>query len=284
MIRSLLTHHAPERLDAAAALLAEHHGSAAVLGGGTVLLPAMVRGERMHRHVVDLRKLGLTGIRIEDGWAEIGAMTTYSELLADARLTGTAALLPKAAAGITGGAQLRNQGTVGGSAAYANPASDIPGCLVGAGAVLRLHGPDGQRDTPAAEFFRGAFSTALAAGEMVTALRLPLRPARTGYYKLKLAESSWPIATAAARVEVSADGVIAAEVTLGAVSAAPITIDVSTLIRTTSLPVDDREFDELVRSRITEPWEDELAPASYRRDVAGVVARRALQQTGNGER
>ncbi|NMH97487.1 FAD binding domain-containing protein [Pseudonocardia acidicola] len=279
MIRSPLTHHAPERLDAAAALLAEHGGSAAVLGGGTVLVPAMVRGDQTYGHVVDLRKLGLAGVRIEDGWAEIGAMTTYSDLLAARGLAGSAVVLRTAAAGITGGTQLRNQGTVGGSAAYANPASDIPGCLVAVDAVLRLHGPEGRRDVPAGEFFRGAFSTALRPDEMVTAIRVPLRPARTGYYKLKLAESSWPIATAAATVDDAG-----AVITLGAVSGRPIRIDATSVIAAGGLPLDDGEFDELVRSHIDDPWEDELAPASYRLDVAAVVARRALAQTGNGER
>jgi carbon-monoxide dehydrogenase medium subunit len=283
MIRSTLTYHAPERLEDAAALLSEHGPSAGVLGGGTVLLPAMVRGERTLRHVVDLRRLGLVGVRVDDGWAEIGAMTTYSDILAARGLTGSAEILRKAAAGITGGAQLRNQGTVGGSASYANPSSDIPGCLVAAGAVLRLHGPVGQRDVTAASFFLAAFTTALSPGEIVTAIRVPLRPARTGYYKLKLSESSWPIATAAATIHMSASRDTSAEVTLGAVSGSPITIDVSDLIDAGGLPPDSREFDDFVRSHVDDPWDDELAPASYRLDVAAVVARRALHQTRNGE-
>ncbi|MDT7701761.1 MAG: aerobic carbon-monoxide dehydrogenase medium subunit [Pseudonocardiales bacterium] len=283
MIRSTLTHHAPERLADATALLAEHGAAAAVLGGGTVLLPAMVRGERTHRHVVDLRRLELVFVQAEAGWAEIGAMTTYAQVLASEELTGSAALLRRAAAGITGGAQLRNQGTVAGSAAYANPASDMPGCLVAAGAVLRLHGPDGPREVPAAEFFRGAFTTALRPAEMVVTVRVPLRPARIGYYKLKLSESSWPIATAAVTVEVSADGVTSAAVTLGAVAAQPITIDVAEHLSAQGALRDEIGFDEFVRSRVDEPWDDELAPASYRREVAGVVARRALKQTEDGE-
>jgi carbon-monoxide dehydrogenase medium subunit len=283
MIRSTLSHHAPEHLADATALLAEHGAAAAVLGGGTVLLPAMVRGERTHRHVVDLRRLGLAGVRTEAGWAEIGAMTTYAQVLAFEELTGSAALLRRAAAGITGGAQLRNQGTVAGSAAYANPASDMPGCLVAAGAVLRLHGPGGPREVPAAEFFLGAFTTALGPAEMVVAIRAPLRPARIGYHKLKLSEGSWPIATAAARVAASADGVTAATVTLGAVGARPITIDVAEHLSAQGTLRDEIAFDELVRSRVDEPWDDELAPASYRREVAGVVARRALEQTKDGE-
>jgi CO/xanthine dehydrogenase FAD-binding subunit len=275
MIRSPLTYHSPRGLEEAAALLAEHGDGASVLGGGTVLVPAMVRGERNHGHLVDLRKLALDSVRVSDGWAVLGARTTYAQVLAHGELTGSAALLRRAAAGITGGAQLRNQGTVAGSAAYANPASDMPGCLVAAGAIVALYSSGATREVAAKEFFLGAFDTAIRAGELVTAIRVPLRPARMGYYKLKLSEGSWPIATAAAVADRDTGAVL---VTLGAVAERPITFEVSELVTEQGRPRDQREFDAFVRSRIEHPWADALATGDYRREVAAVVARRALRQ------
>jgi carbon-monoxide dehydrogenase medium subunit len=283
MIRTALTHHAPQEVADACAVLGEHGPDAAVLGGGTMLLPAMGRGERNHAHVVDLRRLGLSGIRSAAAEWEIGAMTTYSELLRAADLDGRAALLRRAAAGITGGPQLRNQGTVGGSACYANPASDMPAVLVAIGADLRLVGPAGAREVPASAFFRDAFVTALDPGEVLTTIRVPRRPAGVGYAKLKLSESSWPIATAAAVVERDEGRVRSAVITVGAVCRTPVSVDVTDLLDGSGRLLGDAgELDTWVDQHLDRLWDDELAPADYRRQVAGVVARRALAQTEEG--
>jgi carbon-monoxide dehydrogenase medium subunit len=285
VIRTALTHHAPREIAEASAVLAEHGPDAAVLGGGTVLLPAMGRGERTHGHVVDLRRLELEGVRVSGPEVEIGPMTTYTALLISAELDGPAALLRLAADGITGGPQLRNQGTIGGSACYANPASDVPAVLVAADAKLRLEGLDGAREMPAGEFFRDAYVTALGRGEILTSIRVPRRPVRVGYAKLKLSESSWPIATAAACVESTDGRVVSATVTVGGVCRTPITIDVSgQLDGQGRLRVGPDELDAWVDQHMDRPWDDELAPADYRRQVAGAMARRALKQTEEDER
>lgn len=282
MIRTELAYHAPEQRAEACSLLAEHGDSAAVLGGGTMLLPAMGRGERTHQHVVDLRRLGLSGVTATEQSMEIGALTTYSSILAS-DLDGVAALVRLASNGITGGKQLRNQGTVGGSACYANPASDVPGVLVAAAARLVLEGADGTREVPASEFYTDAFVTTCRPGEYLSVIRLARRPVRVGYYKLKLSESSWPIATGSAVVEVADGRVASATVTIGGVCATPFTVDVAELLDDSgALRGDDRALDELLNGRMGDLWHDELAPASYRKSVAGVVARRALRQTSEG--
>lgn len=282
MIRTGLAYHAPEQPAEACSLLAEHGDRAAVLGGGTMLLPAMGRGERTHQHVVDLRRLGLSGVTATEQSVEIGALTTYSSILAS-DLDGVAALVRLASNGITGGTQLRNQGTVGGSACFANPASDMPGVLVAADAQLVLEGVDGTREVAASEFYTDAFVTTRRPEEYLSVIRLVRRPVRVGYYKLKLSESSWPIATGSAVVEVADGRVVSATVTVGGVCATPFTVDVAELLDDSAvLRGDDRALDELVDGRIGDLWDDELAPASYRKRVAGVVARRALRQTSEG--
>ena len=262
MIRSRLAYHAPASLSEASDTLAG--GDAAVLAGGTWLVPLMTRGERSPGGVVDLRGLGLGGITEDGGGVRIGAMATYSDLIASDAVRRRLPLLWTAAAGITGGAQIRNLGTIGGSACFATPSSDMPACLVALGAVLHVHGPSGEREIPAPAFFLDAFRTALAGDELVTELTIPAQAGPGGYCKFKLCEGSWPIVTAAA-----VGGRERPSVTVGGAQRVPLRIEAD------GGPV---ELAALVAERLAEPWDDELAPAAYRRSIAPVIARRALEQ------
>lgn len=276
MIRTRLTYHSPSRIEEACALLDEHGDDATILGGGTMLVPMIVRGERLASHVVDLRKLGLTQISTRGGEVEVGARTTYADMISSTMLRDRAPLLPMAAAGITGGAQIRNAGTIGGSASYANPSSDVPACLVALGARMKVQGPSGAREVDAEQYFVDAFRCDLGRSEILTAIVIPEVVGSAGYYKLKLCESSWPIATAAAIVDNERKRT---SVTLGGVCRTPLRIDICSLLDGDGrVHASEQDLDDLVREQLDEPWEDELAPASYRRDVAGVVARRALEQ------
>jgi carbon-monoxide dehydrogenase medium subunit len=261
-----ITYHAPRDAAEACELLADRGERAAVLGGGTWLVPMMVRGERRVSDVVDVRDARIDGIARRGDEVEVGAMATYSSLLASDVVRDRVPLLRVVAAGITGGAQIRNVGTVGGSACFAIPSSDIPACLVALGARMLVRGPDGPREIPADAFFVDAFKTALGPAELLAAIVVPDDATRVGYHKLKLCESSWPIATAAAVVR---DG--RATVAVGAVARTPLRLDVDPA-------AGGDELDALVHERLGEPWEDALAPGGYRRAVAGTVARRALQE------
>jgi carbon-monoxide dehydrogenase medium subunit len=278
MIRTALRYHRPGTPGEASALLAEHAGDAVVLGGGTMLLPMMGRAEITARHVLDLRGLGLDTITEHTGHVEIGAMATYRHLLTSPILARRVPLLPRMAAGVTGGEQIRNLGTIGGSACFANPSSDVPAVLVALGATLRLHGPAGYRDAAAADFFHGAFATDLADGEFLASLLVPHRRGRTGYHKLKLCEGSWPIVTAVATVDPERDR---AEVTVGAALAVPVRIELTTLLDGDG-GLDLGGIDALVRHRIDDPWSDVLADGAYRREVAGAIARRAVTESLDG--
>ena len=268
MIRSPLRLHTPDSLEEAAALL--QRSATGVLGGGTVLVPLLSRGERDLDHVVDLQGLGLDAIQLEQDELAIGARVTYTQLAASATCARHAPLVAEVAAGITGDAQLRNQATLAGSACYANPASDAPAMLVALDARLRTHGSDGPREIPAAAFFQGAFSTALAASEFVTHIVVPRQPGPHVYEKVKLCEGSWPIVTAAA-VRAGADRV---GITLGGVCTSPAHIsDVAS----------PDELADHVIDALTDPWSDELAPAAYRCAIAPRLARRVLARLWKGE-
>jgi aerobic carbon-monoxide dehydrogenase medium subunit len=282
MIRTALRHHAPTEVAEAVALLDTHAERAAVLAGGTMLVPSLTRGERDLDHVIDLRRLGFDAATVTADGVHTGAMVTYAHLLAAPSLPGTARLLQRVAGGITGGPQIRCQGTICGSAACANPSSEVPAVLVALDATMHLHGPGGARTTRAAAFFLDAYTVDLRRGELLTGVSVAARAARLGYYKLKLAEGSWPIATAAAVLPPidagSGGGYSGAVVTLGAISTRPIQLELAPLLDDDGRLPSDADVDDWVAAQIDEPWDDELAPSDYRRMVAGVVLRRALHR------
>lgn len=274
MIRARLQYHRPTGIEDASSLLAEWGDAAAILGGGTWLLPRMNRNETSADHIVDLRGLGLDYVRVENDAVEVGAMATYNDVLESEELLAALPLLPRVANGITGGNQIRNQGTLVGSACYANPSSDVPALLVALSAKLRLRGAEGIREVDASNFFMDAFEVDMEPGEFVASFVVPRRRYKTGYHKLKICEGSWPIATAVAVVDEQTGE---ATVTLGAVRAKPLTIDLGEL-RGTSGDLDVAGVADLVRERVEDPWGDIVAQAGYRRNVSGVVARRAIEE------
>jgi carbon-monoxide dehydrogenase medium subunit len=268
MIRDAITVHRPTSLTQACALLDDIGPEATVLGGGSMLVPKLTRGERRVSALVDLRRLVLDQVDVATDYVQIGAMATYSTLLRADRLTGAAGLLRQMAQEITGGSQIRNLGTVGGSASYANPASDVPGVLVALQAQMVVRSSAGERALPAEEFFVGSYQTALHPGEILVAVRVRHHQARTAYIKVKAGGSGWPVVTAAALV----DGDSAA-LTIGAAEAVPVRIEVPRA----TLMQDSRSVMDLVRAAIRAPLEDAQGTAAYRQHVAGVLARRVLE-------
>jgi carbon-monoxide dehydrogenase medium subunit len=278
MIRTPMRYHRPESPADVSAILAEHGDGAAVLGGGTWLLPLMNRGERTHDHVIDLKGLGAAPIaRVGEGF-ELAATATYEDVLADAGLCAAVPALARMTAGVTGGRQLRNQATLVGSACFQNPSSEVPAAFAALGAVLHLHGPGGVRDVPAAEFFEDAFATSLRDGEFVTGAFIPARGLRAGYVKVKIADGGWPVATAVALRDATTGETT---VTVGAVEPCPLKIDITDLWEGGGVRRD--ALGARVAEKITNPWSDVLAAGDYRREIAAVVAGRAVEQIGGEE-
>ncbi len=279
MIRGRTTYLAPRDRDAAVAAMASAATMSVAIGGGTMVLAELARAAAVPRCLVDLSRAGLSSIAIGPEEVTLGAMVSYAQLIASAEASARLPLLASAARGITGGASIRGQGTIGGSACYANPGSDMPACLVALDARLVLASVAGVREVAAADFFVGAFATLREPNELLLELVLPApaaeRPA-WGYEKLKLSEGSWPIATAACTLATGGAGELAgAVVVLGGVAATPVVLDV-----TDALDCDDASGAVATAARVAidEPWDDVLAPGAYRRDVAGAVAWRAVRQ------
>ena len=274
MIAHPFRYHAPVTLGEATRLLAGLGEAAAPMAGGTWLVPDMGRAERRPSDVVDLRRLGLTGVRAEGDTLLLGPCTTYEQLKADKLVGDALPLLRTVALGITGGRGITGQGTVGGAACYGNPAADIPACLVALGARMRLLSEAGGRDVPAEAFFTGPFRTARRLDELLVAIVVDCAAGQVaaGYHKLKLSGSSWPIVTAACCVSAGEDG-LHVRVAIG--GAAPVPAlgcvecragDAGSLQRAASAAV----------AGLADGWTDELADGEYRLAVAPEAARRAV--------
>jgi len=268
MIRTPLRLYRPESVAEATALLDEHGDNAAVLGGGTLLVPALGRGERSVTALIDLGALGLDGITRENDELVVGARATYSRVAESRLCRQHAPLLAEVATRITGGAQLRNQATYGGSACYANPSSDAPAVLVALQARLVAAGTNGSRVIDASAFFTGAFATALAPGELVTHIHVPTADAPYAYEKVKHCEGSWPIVTCTATTTAAGRRAI----TLGGVCTTPVEVD----------DADGGDLTDRIVAALQEPWSDALADGSYRAAVAPALARRVLDRLDLG--
>jgi aerobic carbon-monoxide dehydrogenase medium subunit len=280
MIPSVFDYQSPLSVAQAVGLLGER---SLVLSGGTWAVPAMNRGEVRPAVVVDLRRLGLDRIGLSGGTVRIGATCTYAGLLASDVVARHLPLLRVMAAGITGGQQILNQGTLGGSVAAARPSSDALAVVVALGGRAVVASADGERRVEARDFFRGPRRTALGDRDLLVALEFPSAAGlRSGYVKLKHGQSSWPIATAAVLLgpvgrRGQADGRGQAVVVLGGLAGTPVVVRGIPA----DSPVTEAEIADATRQTIdsvADLWTDVLAPAAYRAAVAPVLAARAWRK------
>lgn len=279
----MIPHHfdyvAPASAQEAVATLAAAPHETRVFGGGTWLIVELGRGLTRARTLIDLRRAGLGEISERDGIVSVGATCTYADLLAHATVSEHLRLLALMAAGVTGGRAIVGQGTLGGSAAAARPQSDAPGALAALGGEAVALGAGGERRIPTRSLIEGPMRSALAPGEILVRFELPSIAGRAvGYHKLKLGESSWPIATAAAVLELDRAGAaVGGVLTLGALSERPLSVELADLLDGATLERSGIErCARLAVERVERFWGDVLAPASYRRAVAAPVAQRAL--------
>jgi carbon-monoxide dehydrogenase medium subunit len=264
--------------DAVAALvrISAGGGRSLVVGGGTITVPQLTQGLRAPTDVVDLGRIGAD--RIEEGPREIriGATVSYQQLLDSPAVARRLPLLHRMCRGITGGIQIRHQGTVGGAAVAARPFSDAPGVLAALGTTMTLQSPCGTRRVSAADFFRGAERPDLGPAEILVAMTVPAPhpPRPASYYKLKFAESSWPIVTAACLL--AADGGDRTTLVLGGVADVPLPVPLPNLRRGARALVAQAVTARIDALPVGRHWSDLRAGTAYRRRVAAEVAHRAV--------
>ena len=195
-------YHAPRSLSDALALLEKLGEEAKVVSGSQSLVPLMKLRLATPKHLVDLRKVpGLEGIAEQQGAIVIGSMTTHQSVSASELVRQRLPMMAEAAGNI-GDAQVRNMGTIGGSLSHADPAADWPAVLLALDATVQIAGPRGERSVKIDQFIVGPLTTALEQGEIVTRVRVPLPPARSGgaYEKLPHPASRFAVVGVAAEV------------------------------------------------------------------------------------
>jgi carbon-monoxide dehydrogenase medium subunit len=186
MIPAAFEYHRPTSVDEAVALL-QRLPEAKLLAGGHSLLPMMKLRIVTPPHVIDLGRLReLRGIRETAGRIAVGALATHWEVESSPLIRSTIPLLAETAARI-GDVQVRNAGTIGGSLVHADPAADYPAAILVLEAEMHVIGARGPRVIPAAEFFTGVLTSAVAPTEILREVRLPIPPAGTGTAYLKFA-------------------------------------------------------------------------------------------------
>ena len=198
---------APDTLEEAVGLLTEHaEAEPRVLAGGQSLIPLMNFRLAKPGYLVDLRNVaGLSGIRREGDVLVIGAMTKMAEVERSPEVAVAAPLVTEAV-GLVAHAPVRNSGTVGGSLAHADPAAELPAVALALDADLVAAGPGGTRVIPAAEFFTGPYSTALAADEILTEIRLPVWPGGHAFTEFSRVHANFAVVAVAALVELDGNG------------------------------------------------------------------------------
>jgi carbon-monoxide dehydrogenase medium subunit len=278
VIPGAFAYHRPASLDEAVALLIEHGDEGRLLAGGHSLIPMMKLRLANPSHLIDLRVVaGLKGIEEADGAIRIGAMTTQAEVIASELLAARVPILRETALQIAD-PQVRSCGTIGGNVANGDPGNDMPAVMLVLGAEFVARGPSGERAIPARNYYRAAFTTALAENEVLTVLRIPRPPAGHGWAYEKMKRKVGDYATAAAAVILVMDGGACrdARIALTNLADVPLLAEAAgqALIGT---PVDDAAIEQAAAAAvaITDPASDLRGQAEFRKHVAGVMVRRA---------
>jgi carbon-monoxide dehydrogenase medium subunit len=279
VIPSAFEYHAPTSLPDAIALLGQFGDDAKLLAGGHSLLPMMKLRFAAPAHLIDLGRIpDLRGIAEVGGEIHIGAMTTENELVWSKLLAEKVPLLVEGARWIAD-PQVRYRGTVGGDLSHGDPANDHPALMLALDASFVLRGPGGERVVAAADFFQGLYATALAPGEVLTRIRVPIPPPGTGWAYEKLKRKIGDFATAAAAVLLAMDGgkVAAASIALTNAAATPLKATQAERVLV-GRPLDEAALADGARlaMAICDPVADMRGDADYKRAMAGEMTRRAL--------
>jgi CO/xanthine dehydrogenase FAD-binding subunit len=277
----------PRRLTEALEALADDP-SLTVLAGGTDLMVDLNYGRRRPTGVLALRRVAeLRGWRVAGDDVVLGAATTYTELLDPALAQRVPALA--AAARTVGSPQVRNTGTIGGNLATASPAGDTLPVLFALDAQVDVASAAGSRTVPVAELVVGPKRTALAPGELVTAVRVPTAAGPQEFLKIGVRNAMViAVASCAFVVDVGRRQVACA---LGAVGPVPIRDTAVEMWLTARVDWDGNRLSHQSvvegfgrrMAAAAQPIDDHRAPAGYRRDAVDILARRALERVW-GER
>jgi carbon-monoxide dehydrogenase medium subunit len=281
MIPGSFSYHRPATVADAVKLLATLGDDARALAGGHSLIPMMKLRLATPEHLVDLHGIdGLKGIRRDGNCIVIGAMTTQHDLLASNEIAKSVPMLHETARQIAD-PQVRYMGTMGGNVANGDPGNDMPALMMTLGATYRLEKASGMREVAAAEFYQGAYFTALEPGELLTSISVPLPAAGHGYAYEKLKRKVGDYATAAAAVVLTMVGgkVTTCAIGLTNLSETPLLAEeAARIVIGTNLNDATLKKAAVAAAAIMSPAADSRGPVEYRTHVGGIMVTRALQR------
>jgi carbon-monoxide dehydrogenase medium subunit len=267
---------APTSLDEALSALQSGGEDAKVLAGGHSLLPLMKLRLAAPSLLVDLRKVpDLAGITRDNGTWRIGAMTTHYAV------TEGGLGLASTAASTIADPQVRYRGTIGGSLAHGDPASDMPAVLLAADGSVTVRGASGEREVAAADLFQDFLTTAVGDGEIMTSVSLPaLDGYGFGYEKFNRRKEDWAMVAVCALVKKGADG-SCEDVRIGLTHMGSVPLRATAAeqaLRGGALDANAIAAAAEQAAEGTDPPADLNASAEYKRHLARVLCRRALEQ------
>lgn len=253
---------------------------AKLLAGGQSLMPMMNFRYVMPAHVVDLNRVPkLVGITRDGDTLVIGAMTRQREIKDSPLVAACCPLLAEALHHV-GHVQTRNRGTLGGSLVHLDPAAELPGVLLALDAVLEVEGRDGARSVPMSQWTLGYMTPALGPDELLMGVRIPAWPPGHGFGFSEVARRHGDFAMAGAGALVQMDGELIRRcaIALIGVDDGPVRLDAAEALLTGNAPTPGLLDSAAWTARDIPGIEDVHASAAYRRKIAAVVARRALDR------
>lgn len=282
MIPAAFDYHRPGTLDEALKLLSSHGDQAKVLSGGMSLLPMLKLRLASFTHLVDIGRIpGLEYIKEDGGFLKIGAMTRQAMLERSDLVKSKYPILADAVP-LIADPLVRNRGTVGGNVANGDPGNDQPAIMLALGATFVASGPKGERSIAANQFYKGLYSTALAPNEILTEVRIPAPPARSGgaYVKLKRKTGDFAVAASAVQLTLDAKGAVE-RCAIALTNAALIPVEAADAAKSLVGKMPDEkaimEAAKLAAAK-SSPSADRRGSVEYKKEMARVLTARALRK------
>ncbi len=260
-------------LDEAMALLGGQP-DARLLAGGQSLIAGLNMRLSAPSLLIDINGIaGLDGIALKDGKVEIAALTRYAAAERSDIIAKHAPLIARALPHI-GHVAIRNRGTLGGSLAYADPAAELPACLLALDGEVEATGPKGKRSIKAVDFFKGLFETALRPDEILTALRLPAagKDSRVGFAELARRHGDYAMVGLAASARAAGKGLADVRLAYFGVGATAVRA------KKAEAALEKSDVEAAVAALDLDPPDDVQATGATKKHLAGVLLRRVAQQ------
>jgi carbon-monoxide dehydrogenase medium subunit len=281
MIPAAFDYHRPATLDEALKLLKKHGDEAKVLSGGMSLLPMLKLRLASFAHLVDLNRIpGLDYIKEEKGTLKIGAMTRQAALERSDVIKSKVPILADATP-LIADPLVRNRGTVGGNVANGDPGNDQPAIMIALGATYVVNGGK-ERTVAANQFYKGLYDTALARNEILTEIRIPAPPPKSGgaYVKLKRKTGDFAVAAAAVQLTLGKNGAVeSARIALTNAGLTPVEAADAAKYLVGKTP-DDKAIAEAAKMAAakSQPSADRRGSVEYKKEMARVLTARALKK------